>query len=182
MKSVRINSYFLQRLTTKVIKSGRDGWAGCFSCVGERCIQGFGGKNLKEGDRGVVLDTYEGIILKLLLNSFGGYELASSGLAQGQWRAVVTIVMILQVPEIHGTFYKLKDYWLVQDSVPLRHVISYVVSHQSACLSVLSLLLSLNRQQNVKLVPSCTAIRHDAKYSNIKIFLSIQHLKLVTSV
>lgn len=47
----------------------------------EKCVQDFGGKHLKEGDLGVVLGTDEGIILKLLLNRFGRYELASSGLA-----------------------------------------------------------------------------------------------------
>jgi len=47
----------------------------------EKCMQGFGGKHLKEGDLGVVLGTEEEIILKLLLNRIGRYELASSGLA-----------------------------------------------------------------------------------------------------
>jgi len=47
----------------------------------EKCVQVFGGKYLQEGDLGVVLHTDEGIILKLLLNRFGRYELASSGLA-----------------------------------------------------------------------------------------------------
>jgi hypothetical protein len=67
-------------------------------------MQCFGGKNLKEGDLGAVLGTGEGIILKLLLNRLGRYELASSGLAWGQWWAVVTMVVNLQIPEIHGTF------------------------------------------------------------------------------
>lgn len=58
----------------------------------------------KRAGRRPVLGTEEGIILKLLLNRLGRYELASSGLAWGQWRAVVTMVMILQVPEIPGTF------------------------------------------------------------------------------
>jgi hypothetical protein len=99
-------------------------------------MHGFAGKHLKEVDLGVVLGTDEGIILKLLLNMFGRYELASSGLAQGLWRAVVTMVMILQVPEIHGTSSWLKNCSLFQDSAPLRHVISYIVSHQYVCLSV----------------------------------------------
>jgi len=47
----------------------------------EKFVQDFGGKHLKEGDLGVVLDTDEGIILKLFLNRLGRYELASSGLA-----------------------------------------------------------------------------------------------------
>jgi hypothetical protein len=47
----------------------------------EKFVQDFGGKHLKEGDLGVVLDTDEGIILKLFLNRLRRYELASSGLA-----------------------------------------------------------------------------------------------------
>ena len=42
----------------------------------EKCMQGFGGKHLKEGDLRVVLGTDEGIILNSLLNRFGRYELA----------------------------------------------------------------------------------------------------------
>ena len=61
----------------------------------------------------------------------------------------MTMLMILQVPEIHGIFRELQNCSLFQDSAPLRHVISYVVISLFVCLS----LLSLDRQQNTKLVP-----------------------------
>jgi len=45
-----LNDLYYSHNIVWVIKSRRVRWAGQVACMGERCIQGFGGENLRERD------------------------------------------------------------------------------------------------------------------------------------
>ena len=66
----------------------------------EKCIQGFSGGNLKEGDQLEDPDVDGRIILKLIFERLDGGGIDWIDLAQDRdrWRAVVNAVMNLRVP------------------------------------------------------------------------------------